>query len=56
MWEAIKQGQVEREKTQEVLLRQISEEFRGVDEAIQTERKAREEEEERVLEMLRDVI
>lgn len=56
MWETLKAGQAEREKTEELLAKQIQEEFKAIEDEMLEERKLREEQEESMLEMLRDVI
>lgn len=56
MYEAIKTASAERIQTEEIMLRQIGEEFKRIDEAMESERKVREDEEEGMLEMLREVI
>ena len=56
MYEAIKQSAAERMQTEEIMVKQIGEEFKRIDEEIEAERKAREEQEEAMLEMLREVI
>ena len=43
MYEAIKQSAVERMQTEEIMVKQIGEEFKRIDEEIEAERKAREE-------------
>jgi hypothetical protein len=42
MYEAIKQGAAERQQTEEILTKQIAEEFKRIDETLEEERKARE--------------
>lgn len=43
MYEAIKQSAAERMQTEEIMVKQIGEEFKRIDEEIEAERKAREE-------------
>ena len=43
MYEAIKQSAAERMQTEEIMIKQIGEEFKRIDEEIEAERKAREE-------------
>lgn len=56
MYEQLRIAQTERETTEELISKQITEEFKRIDEEIEQEQKAREEQEEVMLEMLRDVI
>ena len=56
MYEAIKTAGAERMQTEEIMMKQIGEEFKRIDEAIDEEKRAREEQEEAMLEMLREVI
>ena len=46
----------EREQAEEIITKQITEEFKRIEEELDSEKKAREEQEEAMLEMLRDVI
>ena len=43
MYEVIKQSAAERMQTEEIMVKQIGEEFKRIDEEIEAERKAREE-------------
>ena len=43
MYEAIKQSAAERMQTEEIMVKQIGEEFKRIDEEIEAERKVREE-------------
>lgn len=46
----------EREQTEDLLLRQVQEEFQNIHQEIVEEKKAREEQEEAMLEMLKEII
>mgnify|MGYP001806952243 CR=1 FL=1 len=56
MYESLKLGINEREQTEELLLRQVSEEFQTIHSEIVEEKKSREEQEEAMLEMLKEII
>ena len=56
LYENLRSGVSEREQTEELLLRQISEEFQNIQGNITEEKKLREEYEEKMLEMLKEVI
>jgi hypothetical protein len=56
LYEGLKQGINEREQTEQLLLRQVQEEFTNIHQEIVDEKKAREEQEEAMLEMLKEII
>ena len=56
LYECLKGGIGEREQTEELLQRQVHDEFQSIHSLIVEEKKAREEQEEAMLEMLKEII